>query len=158
MQIDIVVDKGELLLARGEDGVRVLGEMLILANYTAEFAKEPLFIMLEQCRNAIEAGTYLMLYRRAKNGDSELVVPVGFYLMAHLSEPMDALFMNGLRALTPAELRSGPRFRCNFAIFPYTGYFDKGLPMLWEAYPDEVEFGYKKYKDAVPSMRFMRRK
>lgn len=158
MKLNVLAEDGNLVLGRGDDPVRTLGEMLILANYTDNLAKEILFVLLEQFRNAIQADAYVMAYRREEKNGEQIAVPVGFFTLAWVSEPVDALFKNGFRALTPDELHSGPRFRVNFSVFPYTGYFEKALPLLWAAYPKETEFGYMKLKENRSVMHFMRRK
>lgn len=153
MKFNRLAEHENLVMGRGDDGIRTLGEMLTLAGLTATLAKEPLYVLLEQLRNAVEADAYVMVYRMAGN----VAVPVGFFTLAWLSEPSDAQFINGFRALTPAEHHSGPRFRVVFSVFPYSGYFKQALKMLWDAYPKENEFGYLKFNDTGRVMHYMRR-
>ena len=146
----ILAEKDGLILARQDDDIRTLGEMLLMASYTKSYAKEQLWYMVENCRHAIEAGMFGVVYRRDVQKSQSLAIPVGFFLWGMLSEPMDAVWRNQLRVLTGPELRSGQRLVVSLAVFPYSGYFDAGLELFWANQPNHDEAAYLRFDKANP--------
>lgn len=150
----ILKETTRLLLAQPDDGVRALGEMALLASYTRQFTVQPLGLLMDQFRAAIEAELFGIVYRwNAKSKD--FVVPVGFFTWGFLSEPCTAIHANDLRMLTAPELKSGEHWRVIFGVFPYSGYFDDGLDMLWQCYPQKRRFGFMKLKDGNEKLHYL---
>ena len=155
MKLHILKENGNLVLGRSDDDVRTLAEMLVLTSYSKIYAEQPLFLMVEMCRNAIQAGTYAMMYRWDKAAAENLVVPLGFFLWGMMNEPAEAIMLSRLRNLNPLELNSGPRWNVTTAMFPYSGYFKSALDMLFEGHPKLPRAGFTRVSDKEAKLHYM---
>lgn len=137
MTDEIVGQKDDIIMVKPANQLLACAEAMMLGCFTAEYGRMPLHLFCQRLENAAEHNNVHMFYQVSE--ESEERVPVGFFLVGHLSAPVAKLYIARNRELTKEECNSGPQMWVMENCAPF-GHFSKMYSILQAAYPSVPYF------------------
>lgn len=127
------------------DEMKALGIMASIATLTANYGGEQVFPFVERCYTHIDRKMYGIMQARGSE-EAPVSVPIGFMLWAHLSKPMEIIYSQRFRPLSPNEVRSGPNLWMVDMAMPL-GYVEEAREAFWSLHPDHKHYQSTRWKE-----------